>query len=121
MMHWSVEFYRDADGAAPVREWMLGLPDPRGTARARIDATLIRLRERQGRLPEPYAKHLRGKLWELRWIVEGAHLRMIYANVAGRIILLLAAFRKTSRKTPPRELELAERRLKDWSNRHEQS
>lgn len=117
-LSWRVEFYRDARGRCPVAEWIDGLHDPKGTIRARIDATLIRLRESGGRLPQPYCKHLRGKLWELRWHIGSEYLRMIFCCVPDRIVLLVSGFTKTTEKTPPGELDLADRRLKDWSERN---
>ena len=115
---WFVEFYRDARGRCPVEEWIAGLHDPKGMIRARIDATLIRLREAGGRLPQPYCKHLRDKLWELRWHIGSEYLRVIFTSVTGRIVLLMSGFTKTTDKTPPGELDLAERRLKEWNERH---
>lgn len=97
---WAVEFCRDARGESPIEAWVDALHDPRGTIRARIDATLIRLREAGGRLPEPCVKHLRDKLWELRWHVRGEYLRVIFATVRGRIILLLCGFTKKSVPLP---------------------
>lgn len=114
---WSIEFYRDAKGQMPVLEWLDDLHDPKGTIRARIEATFQLLRDRQGRLPEPYAKHLEEKLWELRWHIGNHYLRVIYANVSGRIVLLLAGFRKDTPKTPRSEIDLATARLNDWSER----
>lgn len=117
-LSWTVEFYRDAKGQAPVEEWMNSLHDPKGIVRARIAATLIRLRDNGGRLPEPYAKHLGGKLWELRWHIGSDQLRVLYSTVTGKIVLLLSGFSKKTPKTPPGEIDLAERRLKDWTERH---
>jgi phage-related protein len=113
---WTVTFYRDARGVAPVEQWINTLHDPKGILRARIDALLLRLRDGRGRLPEPYAKHLVGKLWELRWHISGAHLRVIYATVNGRILLLLSGFTKKAARTPRGEIVLAQRRLDEWSD-----
>lgn len=102
---WSIEFYKDIKDQIPVLEWLDDLQYPKGTIRARIEATLRLLRDRQGRLPEPYVKHLEDKLWELRWRIGNHHLRVIYANVSGRIVLLLAGFRKDTPKTPRSEID----------------
>jgi phage-related protein len=55
----------------------------------------------------PHAKHLNGKLWELR---PGAN-RFFYFAYVGRRFVILHAYRKQSQKAPLRELAVAERRL----------
>lgn len=55
----------------------------------------------------PHAKHIGGKLWELR---PGANRFFYFASV-GRQFVVLHAYRKQSQKTPAQELALAERRL----------
>lgn len=60
---WRVEFYQDERGRQPVTKWLLTL-EAKGRARVRWT---IRLLETYGtQLTTPYARHLRGKLWELR-------------------------------------------------------
>ena len=55
----------------------------------------------------PHAKHIRGKVWELRPEAN----RFFYFAYVGRRFIILHAYRKQSRKTPRRELAVAERRL----------
>jgi phage-related protein len=65
------------------------------------------LREFGVSLGMPHAKHISGKLWELR----PAANRFFYFAYVGRRFVILHAYRKQSQKTPPQELALAERRL----------
>lgn len=63
----------------------------------------------------PYTRHLMGKLWELRVASGRRDYRVLYAAVLGRRFILLYTFSKKMDKTPARELEIAERRLADFS------
>jgi len=56
---------------------------------------------------------LRGKLWEIKFKSKGGGYRVIYVMVEQDSMLWLHAFKKDSQKTPPEELELAERRMKE--------
>ena len=61
----------------------------------------------------PHVRHLEGKLWELRTVFAGNQQRVVFAPVRGSF-LLLHAFRKKVEKTPRRDIELAQSRLKDY-------
>ena len=63
-------------------------------------------------LPEPHAKHLDGKLWELRVRTQGGTARGIYVTRAERRAVILHVFAKKSRKTPLRALAIAKERMK---------
>lgn len=75
----------------------------------------LRLRNIQAR--EPLARHLEGKLWELREESKTNIYRLVYAFLPGKRVLLLHGFEKKVQKTPRRELRLAERRLEDFIKR----
>ena len=59
----------------------------------------------------PYARHLIGKLWELRISSGRLAYRVLYFAHPGRRFVLLQAFSKRTRKTPRRENEVALRRI----------
>jgi phage-related protein len=65
------------------------------------------------------AKHLRGDVYEVRADGETRSFRLLFAKEGryGNVLLSLSAFVKKSQKTPRSELELAEKRLKDWRGR----
>jgi phage-related protein len=63
------------------------------------------------RLHEPHAKHLEGKLWELRVKSDEGIARGIYAALTGRRVMVLHVFQKKSQKTPRRSLDLARARM----------
>ena len=56
---------------------------------------------------EPYAKHLDGRLWDLR---PSPH-RLIYFAIKGRRFVIFHGFQKRTRRTPRREIEVARRRM----------
>lgn len=67
-------------------------------------------------LREPYAKHLTGKLWELRLKGRDGIARSIYVTASGQRLIVLRTFVKKTEKTPPREIDLALARLKEIEN-----
>jgi len=64
-------------------------------------------------LPRDSARHLEGKLWELRMMGRDGISRAIYVTAAGRRVVVLRVFIKKTQKTPPRELEIARQRAKE--------
>ena len=64
-------------------------------------------------LREPYAKHLSGKLWELRLKGRDGIARSIYVTASGQRVIVLRTFIKKTEKTPPREMDIARTRMKE--------
>ena len=62
---------------------------------------------------EPYAKHLSGKLWELRLKGRDGIARSIYVTASGERVIVLRTFVKKTQKTPPREIDIALARMKE--------
>lgn len=65
------------------------------------------------RLRAPHVKHLRGKLWEMRFSGRGGIGRTIYITAIGRRVVVVHAFVKKSQQTPKAALQLAEKRAKE--------
>ncbi|HEX6455952.1 MAG TPA: type II toxin-antitoxin system RelE/ParE family toxin [Solirubrobacterales bacterium] len=64
------------------------------------------------------ARHLQGKVYEVR--TDGKVIyRILFApqGKQSQILLSLVGFRKTTRKTPPQIIRLAQTRLRDWERR----
>ncbi|WP_184363769.1 type II toxin-antitoxin system RelE/ParE family toxin [Rhizobium sp. BK602] len=83
-----------------------------------MQAAFLRLAERiesvgLERIREPHVKHLRGKLWEMRFGGRDGIGRAIYIAAVGRRVIVVHAFVKKSQKTPKTALELAEHRAKE--------
>jgi phage-related protein len=62
-------------------------------------------------LHEPYAKHLKDKLWELRVKAKSGLGRGMYCTMTGKRVVVLRYFMKTSAKTPPTEIAIALQRM----------
>jgi len=101
---WRIVFYKDNRGRSPITDYLNALPVAEQAAAAEAFRLL---REFGVSLGMPHAKHVSGKLWELR---PGAN-RFFYVAHVGRRFVILHAYRKQSQKAPSKELALAERRL----------
>ena len=62
---------------------------------------------------EPYVRHLRDKLWEMRMSGRDGIARAIYVTAQERRIVILHAFRKKARKTPRAAIRTALSGLKE--------
>jgi len=71
----------------------------------------------------PVARHVKGDVYEVRATGAHAAYRVLFATEGNRsqILLAVSAFAKTTRRTPPAEIALAERRLADWRRRGRRS
>ena len=101
---WRVVFYKDSRGRSPIAEYLDALPVAEQTA---AEEAFRLLREFGTLLGMPHARHISGKLWELR---PGVNRFFYFAHV-GRRFVILHTYRKQGQKTPPQELATAERRL----------
>ena len=65
------------------------------------------------------ARHLRDDLFEVRADGDRVIYRVLFAREGerGRILLSLVAFNKKTQRTPPAQIDLAARRLRDWRSR----
>lgn len=79
--------------------------------RDKINDFLRLLEEKGGLLDEPYSRHLKGKIRELRVDFGRSRYRVLYALIPDKKILVLLAFRKNTPKTPKNILEKAEKIL----------
>jgi phage-related protein len=65
------------------------------------------------RVREPHVKHLRGRIWEMRMSGRDGVARALYVTASGKRVVVVHVFEKKTKKTPPREIEIAEPRLKE--------
>lgn len=108
---WTVVYYETADGYGIVEEEMKGF-GPKVFARILRNVDL--LEEFGLELSQDYVEQVRGKIWELR----ASRYRVLYFAFHNRQFVLLRAFMKKTRKTPEREIKMAERRLADYTERY---
>ena len=104
--------YRTSSGSMPVREFVDAL-DPQDSEAIRAAMRDVALFGRSA------ARHLRGDIYEVRVRGPIHAWRVLFSAEGSRHHVLLAhsAFEKKTQKRPDRELELAERRLRDWRSR----
>ena len=78
-----IVFYVKDSGKAPAEEYLKNLKNKRDLAK--VVALIDKLREEDGKLPEPYAKKVIDKVWELRAYVGG---RIFYfSNIGNKVVL----------------------------------
>jgi phage-related protein len=104
--------YRTAAGRKPVKEFIDGLTD-------RDAAAVVAAMEEVQAEGLSAARHLGGKLYEVRADGIGVIYRILFAPQGRRsqVLLTLVALRKKTRKTPPQVIRLAKQRLRDWEAR----
>ena len=104
-MAWSVTFY-----SSRVEAEILGLAP--GFV-ARFIRYAERMEEYGPDLGMPHTRAMGGGLFELRIKAAEGIARVFYCTVVDRRIVILHQFVKKSEKTPPKELEIARRRMKE--------
>jgi phage-related protein len=110
MDEYKVTFYYDPDTKrVPVREYLADVP-PKD--RAKISKYIEFLRINNGVLDEPFTKHIREKIRELRVDFGKNRHRIFFFTFVGKNIIMLNAFLKHSDKTPESEINKA---LKNYS------
>lgn len=101
-----VKFYKDTETSrSPVLEYIKGLKD---REEAKVLKYIEFLRSNKGYLDEPYSKHIRGKIRELRVDFAKNKHRIFYFIFVKKNIILLHAFLKKTIKTPTSEIKKAE-------------
>ena len=104
--HYKVKFYKDVkNGRSPVLEHIKNL---RTKEEAKILKYIEFLRIHKGCLDEPYSKHIKGKIRELRVDFSHNKHRIFYFIFIKKTIILLHAFLKKTNKTPISEIKKAE-------------
>ena len=102
-------FYRTANGAVPVLEW---LRDMAREDRRQLGLDLLRVQENWP-IGMPLCRNLGGGLWEVRSSLHGGRIaRLLFCLRAGDVFVLHGFIKKTQ-KTPPQDLQLAGKRMKE--------
>jgi len=116
---YNVEFYRNARGDEPVRQYLAELADKASTSKDsriklnKIVAYIDFLAEHGTRIGEPVTKHLEDEIWELRPFRD----RILYFFWKNDTFVLLHHFVKKTQKTPEREIEQAKRNMINYIER----
>ncbi len=104
-MEYTICYYSDG-----VEEEILALPD---TLAARYIVLTRRMVSLGPNLGEPHTEAFGGGLFELRLRGQEGIARVFFCTLAGRRIVMLHSFIKKTQRTPPREIRIAEARMKE--------
>lgn len=105
---WKIDFYREDDGAFPVRTWLDSLPEEiRGKVIARIDL----LKEGGPALDYPYTSQIEGRLRELRLRMRKTRYRVLYFFDEQRTAILLHGFTKNTAAVEDADKRIGNRRM----------
>ncbi|MBU2529727.1 MAG: type II toxin-antitoxin system RelE/ParE family toxin [Elusimicrobia bacterium] len=103
---YKIKYYKDFNtGKVPVKIYIDNLSEKE---QAKIFKYLEYLKQSEGYLDEPYSRHIKGKIRELRVDFSNNRHRIFYFTFINKNIILLHAFLKKTKKTPKREVKKAE-------------
>lgn len=105
-MNWTIEYLTEE-----VEDELQALPADMKAKFLRI----VELIKASGleRVHEPYVKHIKGKLWEMRMTGRDGISRAFYVAASGRRVVIVRVFIKKTQKTPQREIRLALKRAEE--------
>jgi phage-related protein len=113
---WNIIFYECENGRIPVQEFINSLSRQQ---RAKAIHEIEILEQFGTELKMPHAKHIDGKLWELRIKAGNDISRIFYFIHTGNHIILLHGFIKKTQKTPAAEISKAKTYLSNYEGRTE--
>lgn len=106
----TVVFYRTTAGNEPVREWLQSLSNE-DSKTIGVDLKTVQWGWPLGM---PLCRPLSKGLWEVRSSLSGNRVAVFFLK--GSRICIVNGFIKKTQKTPPEEVELARKRMKEWYN-----
>ena len=116
-VEYKIKFHTDIKTSkSPVLNYIKSL---RERERSKIFKYIDFLRQRKGYLDEPYSRHIRGKIRELRVDFSRNRYRILYFIFMGKTIVVLHAFLKKTDKTPEVEIKKAEENHYDVLKNHQ--
>ena len=107
-MTWDIKYHDDK-----LQDAVLGLPSG---ILARYFHCTDRMRIFGPDLGIPHTRAMGSGLFELRLKSQEGIGRVFYCTLVGRKIIMLHQFVKKADKTPPKELAIANKRMKEWKN-----
>lgn len=115
---YSIKFYQNSkSGKSYVSKYIESLTNKE---ELKVNKYLGFLRENGGYLDEPYSRHIKGKIRELRVDFSKNRHRIFYFTFINKNIILLHAFLKKTKKTPHWEIKKAQNNYIDVINNKEQ-
>jgi len=111
---YNLVFYTAERGDSPLDDFLDGIDKK---SRAKVAAYLSLLEEQGPSLKRPYADIVRGKIRELRIHYSSNQFRILYFFQRLDQIVLLHGFSKKTQQLNKQDIDLAEKRMKDWMRR----
>ena len=102
-------FYRSGSGKQPVREWLLAVSNE---DRRTIGKDIQRI-EFEWPVGMPHCRPLHSKLWEVRSNISDGRIARVIFTIDDGELYLLHGFIKKTRKTPPEDIEIARKRMRE--------
>lgn len=119
MVQWTIEFYCSSSGSSPVSDWLL---EQEPKVQAKFARIFDLLQENGILVGMPHIRPItNSKLFEIRVEQQTNIYRIFYVAYTGQRFILLHGFQKKTQQTPKKDLEMAEKRLKDFFDLEESS
>ena len=113
----NIVFYTDKNGKSEVLDYLTYLQknnDKNSRIKSNKIIAYINMLEKYGlNIGQPYIKHIKDEIWELRPLRD----RILFAYYENNRFVLLTVFLKQTQKTPQKEIDKAERLLNDFKKR----
>ena len=110
-----IKFYRTRSGSNPIKDFL----DSLGPKQVQKVTWVLELIEEIDVVPKQYFKKLSGTddIWEVRVIQRGESFRLLGFWDGSKFIILVHAFKKKTQKVKRSDIDLAERRKRDYLKR----
>lgn len=105
-----VQLYETPSGRSPVEDFVETLQKP---DQAKFAEVVVGIEEYGLAYSRAHFKPLRGKLWEVKYSALGGGYRLMYVMLNADEIVILHMIKKATQKTPIRDIDLAEKRMKE--------
>lgn len=105
-----IHFYETVSGRSPIEDFIESLQKQ---DQARFAEVVVGIEQYGLAYSRVQFKPLRGKLWEIKFSAPGGGYRVAYVLLTSSELVWLHVFKKTTQKTPLRDLDLAEKRMKE--------
>lgn len=105
-----VAFYTSQSGRSPVQDFIGSLSK---ADQARFRDVFEGIQNSGLDCPRVQFRQLRGKLWEIKFTSPSGGYRIAYVVVQNDVMVWLHASKKTTQKTPVRDLDIAEKRMQE--------
>jgi phage-related protein len=110
-----VEFYKTPSGSSPIEEFL----DSLDARQAQKVTWVLELIEELERIPQQYFKKLSGsdEIWEVRAKAGKETFRLLGFMKSAKLVILVHAFKKKSQQIRKTDIQLAEKRKKEYLSR----